>query len=991
MAKLAKYELLAQIAKGGMAEIHVARARDANGDRVCVVKKLLPQHAANDEYIQMFLDEGRIAAMFDHPNVVRMHDFGSEDGSHYLAMEYLHGEDLRTVLRTLRGRGAPFPLAIALAVVSAVCAGLHHAHEMRSPTGEPLEIVHRDVSPHNVFLTFDGTVKVVDFGIAKSIDRDWETKHGTLKGKVPYMAPEQIKGRRLDRRADVYAVGVMLYELVLGRRPYVLATGGDFALMMAIARHDIRAPSTVDPTIAPGLEQILLGAIAYDPKARYASAEALQADLDTFVRSAHIDASTEAVRSFLAGLFEARFEDWRAAQQAQRDLAAHAVEVEAARAQRGTRDEDVAEATEVDEIDGSSTSAKPPSVMPPGSAASLVASSSAAVAGVVELFGVTVVTLQGRIDESFEGKALGGSLSGAVLFDMANVERITSFGVREWLEMMATLDSADDTDAYLARCSEAVVTQLSLIRAFAGRAKVVSFEVPFLCDDCGNAFVRPIDCTHDAAVIVGREPPVSACERCGGNAKLDDDPAYLAFATPFAGQTVPERVRIVLQRIVEATSGGADAVDKVITASETRIRVHRDVDPAFRWNRVLDGIEGDVLVDFRGAPRFGREAAMRLARAMRALGPEVTTCEIVECPVEVAIALGGSRGRIRVGSLAFEGRCASCAAARTGTVGFAAIEESHRAHAAPFVPCRRCNGPLALGDISETMNVLFADAAPLPSAAAAAAAAAAPQSTPSIAVPLVMAAPRPRGPRAEIALGVVALAVLATAGFALGRRPKTVTVTPQASILAPLAPSTTMPPEGAADAVARRADGTVAKITARARDEDRALSDARAEAIARMLDVLELDLVAAVRAANEASRARAIRTDAIARFVEQVGAFASPDRIDVERRTESVPVVLTVTYRIGAQAWERAAAYYSEQRSAGGITFAVAFPTRGRGLLVVASDPLVRTELSAGTLVEEIDGRRVTSLDSLSSVGRGGHVVTGWRRGERFQAKINVK
>ena len=240
---------------------------------MCVVKKLLPQHTTNDEFIQMFLDEGRITALFEHPNIVRVFDFGSEEGSHYVAMDYLHGEDLRTVLRALKAEGRAVPLS-----------GDAHGHlrgvrrRFIMPTrcaaakGEPLEIVHRDISPHNVFLTFDGAVKLVDFGIAKSTDRDWETKHGTIKGKVPYMSPEQIKGRALDRRSDLYAVGVVLYELALGRRPYVLATGGDFAVMMAIARHDVRAPTAIDPTIAPELERIIMKAIAYDRKERYQTA-----------------------------------------------------------------------------------------------------------------------------------------------------------------------------------------------------------------------------------------------------------------------------------------------------------------------------------------------------------------------------------------------------------------------------------------------------------------------------------------------------------------------------------------------------------------------------------------------------------------------------------------------------------------------------------------------------------------------------------------------
>ena len=268
MERVAKYELLSKIASGGMAEIWVARTRTGTGEDLrdlrervpcdshglcdlrervpcdshglCVIKKLLPQHADNVDYKRMFLEEGRLGAALVHPNIVRMFDFGSDGGTHYLAMEYLHGEDLRVANRVNRTEGRTMPLAQAVDIIARACAGLHHAHELRGEDGTPLELVHRDVSPHNVFLTFDGGVKVVDFGIAKSLDRRWETKHGTLKGKVPYMSPEQIKARRLDRRTDIYAMGVMLYELVLGRRPYVLSAGGDFAMMMAIARHDIR-------------------------------------------------------------------------------------------------------------------------------------------------------------------------------------------------------------------------------------------------------------------------------------------------------------------------------------------------------------------------------------------------------------------------------------------------------------------------------------------------------------------------------------------------------------------------------------------------------------------------------------------------------------------------------------------------------------------------------------------------------------------------------
>lgn len=965
MPKLAKYELLTKLASGGMAEIYVARSRDAGQDRICVVKKLLPQHSADEDFIRMFRDEGRIAALFHHPNIVQMYDFGFEEGRHYLAMEYLHGEDLRSILRTLRARAMAMPLPIALAIAIGLCAGLHHAHETRGPNGEPLEIVHRDVSPHNVFVTFEGGVKVVDFGIAKSSNRSWETKNGTIKGKVPYMAPEQIKGRRVDRRTDIYAVGVLLYELVLGRRPYVLAANGDFAIMMAISRHDVRPPSQVDVNIAPELERIILGAMAYEPKSRYATAKALQTDLEAFARAARLDTSTRVCAAFIEGLFEARAEQWRAAQRAERDIAAHVVQIEQARAESGVGEEDADEGE--DGVDARPTSIRP--LASPGFPASLLATS-AAVAGVIELFGVTVVSLQGRIDESFDGKALGGSLTGTVLFDMSGVERITSFGVREWLEMMTALEAVEDMDAYLSRCSEAVVTQLTMIKTFVGCAKVVSFNVPFLCDDCGNNFVHTIDCERDSAILTGGVPP-RTCSRCGGEAKLDDDPSSFGFAAPFMGRPIPDTVRVVLQRIDEDSRSRNEAVAKVITASETRIRVHGDVDPAFRWNRVLDGVEGVVVVDFRGAPRFGRQAAERFARAIRGLGAEVTGCQIVECPVEVAVALGGieSNGRVQIESLAFEGRCESCAAARTGAVARRVLEEAHRVGAELFVPCRRCNGPLVLGDVNAVMNALFP---PLPRT---------PVSSSVVSSrPVIVAAERarPRTTRRTAGIFAACLAVtgLAVLGTALARRGAHV-------------PAASMPAGHTTSVVEHRSDGVYAIVTTGDSSEEGALKAARTACIERLLPELEHALEPAVRAANEATQSRSDEASSEARFVEQAGVFASPDRIDVKLHHDAGMVTLTATYRIASAAWQHAIAYYSNRRKVGGIVFSLAFPTRGRGLVVVAADAV--DTIPVGSLVARVDGRPTTSPDALASLPRGRHSVVFSFRGEALEAGINVE
>ena len=703
-ARLGPYELSARIAKGGMAEIWVAanhgrRARDT--ERVCVVKKLLPQFAGNEEHIQMFLEEGRLATAFDHPNVVKTFDFGT-DSEPFLAMEYLHGEDLRTVLRHLKREGKTVLLQHAITIIRRVAAGLHHAHEARSKSGEPMQVIHRDVSPHNVLLTFDGEVKVVDFGIAKSRERRWETKHGTLKGKVPYMSPEQIKARKLDRRTDIYAAGVMLYELVLGKRPYVLTATGDFAQMMAIARNDVVSPSEVDPSIDPMLQKIILCAMAYDPNDRYPTFAAMLVDLDAFARTANIDGSNAALARFMESIFGARVDAWRAAI-TEDDALTHVIALEEARALLDDPEDEDGSPSE-----GTGSSSVVP--LPPVSAALVVASS--AIAAVVDVNGITVVTLRGKIDETFEGAALGKSLRGTVLLDLEGVDRVTSFGVREWIEMTkAVADAHAPVELWLARCTEPIVTQMAHIRSFPGTARLLSFHAPFLCNACGNAWKTTLDCERDATWFSGsaaRNPihAVVACPRCGGAARLDDDPAFLSFAEPFAGTRVPAAVRLVLATIEQADRGHREWIEKVVSDQETRVRILRDVDPQARWPRLLAGVEGRLVVEFRNAPRVPGAAAEAFVRAMRGLDREVDAIEIVEAPLPVAEALRSSGdSRITITSIAVEARCAGCGAMRRGVARpaelFGAIAEGR----IPFVACRRCDGPLDLTAMVPRLSV----------------------------------------------------------------------------------------------------------------------------------------------------------------------------------------------------------------------------------------------------------------------------------------------
>jgi len=218
--RFGKYTLLRVLAKGGMAELFLAIQKSVAGfEKLIVIKRILPSMNQDKAFIDMLLHEARIAATLSHPNIVQIFDVGQAEGLYFIAMEHVHGEDIRSVVRGMKVKGVPeFPLEHALAIAMGMCAGLSYAHEKRDLDGTELNIVHRDISPQNVVITFSGDVKIVDFGIAKSDTKmHTETRSGKLKGKVPYMSPEQARGEPIDARSDIFATGVMLFELTTGK------------------------------------------------------------------------------------------------------------------------------------------------------------------------------------------------------------------------------------------------------------------------------------------------------------------------------------------------------------------------------------------------------------------------------------------------------------------------------------------------------------------------------------------------------------------------------------------------------------------------------------------------------------------------------------------------------------------------------------------------------------------------------------------------------
>ena len=308
-AVFGKYTLLRRLATGGMAEIFLAIQRSVAGfEKLVVVKRILPSLVDDASFVSMLLHEARIAATLTHPNIVQIFDIDAVEGRYFIAMEHVHGEDLRAIVRQMKQRRVlSFPMEHALAIVLGVAAGLAYAHEHRDLAGAPLGIVHRDISPQNVLVTYAGDVKIVDFGIAKSSAREQlVTQVGRLKGKVPYMSPEQARGDRLDARSDVFATGILLFELTTGRR--LFKGQSEIETLRLICDREYPRPGEVLPGYPPELERIVMRALARDRADRYPTARALQVDLEAFVRSERIAASSLGLHAFMQSLFAEKLE-----------------------------------------------------------------------------------------------------------------------------------------------------------------------------------------------------------------------------------------------------------------------------------------------------------------------------------------------------------------------------------------------------------------------------------------------------------------------------------------------------------------------------------------------------------------------------------------------------------------------------------------------------------------------------------------------------------
>jgi serine/threonine protein kinase len=276
--KFGKYQLLQKIALGGMAELYRSKVTRAHGfEKLVAIKKILPHLTDQGNLVKAFIDEAKLAALLQHENIVQIYDFGSIDDEYFIAMEYLFGKDLRKLTRKARKIAVPLGLENTLYIISRICAGLDYSHNLKDLQGKPLNIIHRDINPQNIFLTYEGQVKIIDFGIAKAASHNSTTHEGLIKGKLAYMSPEQATGKTIDHRSDIFSTGNILYELLAGRRMF---EGETMEVYSQVREARYEPLDKLRPDLPAKLYEIVERALAKDPDQRYQTCGEMLADLE---------------------------------------------------------------------------------------------------------------------------------------------------------------------------------------------------------------------------------------------------------------------------------------------------------------------------------------------------------------------------------------------------------------------------------------------------------------------------------------------------------------------------------------------------------------------------------------------------------------------------------------------------------------------------------------------------------------------------------------
>lgn len=301
--RFGKYILVQRIARGGMAEIYLAYQIMSPPDvkRLVALKRILPEYCNDPSFVNMFLNEAKIASYLNHPNIAFVYEVGEIKGIYYIAMEYIAGVNLKQLIKY----AFPIPTEMVLYIISSIAYGLSYAHKFKTEDGTPLNIVHRDITPHNIMVSFSGEVKLLDFGIAKARIQAERTRSGVLKGKYSYMSPEQATGRIIDYRSDIFSLGIVLYEALTGIKPF--ASNSPIETLQLVQECKPISPSLLSTRVTPTLERIILKCLAKDPNERYQDGELLAYELEELLYDINPSFTPAMVASFLKTQFQDRY------------------------------------------------------------------------------------------------------------------------------------------------------------------------------------------------------------------------------------------------------------------------------------------------------------------------------------------------------------------------------------------------------------------------------------------------------------------------------------------------------------------------------------------------------------------------------------------------------------------------------------------------------------------------------------------------------------
>ena len=597
--------------------------------------------------------------------------------------------------------------------------------------------------------------------------------------------------------------------------------------------------------------------------------------------------------------------------------------------------------------------------------------------------GIQVVSFAGRLSEVFQGARVGAELSGTVVLDLSGVTRITSFGVREWLQMLSEAENRVES-LYLARCSEAVSNQLTMIRRFAGKGQVVSFYAPYLCSGCGTAFSALLDCVRDAEAIQAERAPDATCPRCFKPGHFDDDPrTYLTFA----GQAtrVPDEVRRVLAQLDPDVA--FEALEKRIDGDTTRVRVASALDQQLRWKRVLEGVEGDVTIDLTGVPSATQEGMSTLLDGLSTVDTEIRNLKLEGVPAALLASLAEAavnRPKLDVISARVEGFCASCNATRTAELRLDGNLEAIAKGALPEVPCKRCHNPLslesaapALKAAAKTLLKRKRPAAPAGTVTRTGAFQAGPPAQRAwMAVTLVLAA--------VVILGGAAVVVTMRGGQAPAPATAAAAVPVASAASQPAAAPAPSPnqwrsetgllPGWADNPVAVQGGSVYVVGRGGGATEEEALAASRAEAtnrlVSQLLSALQgkpiADVVRAAGAEASGENAAAVAE----RFQHQLGATISLERTDTAVRGAPGHQEMVARYKLGQDAFKAAVDRYAKVAAFRGITVAPFFPALERtmrtdGELVVVASKV--PDVKPGDVLLSLGGKPL-AIDSMAKL-----------------------